>query len=93
LNIKSILNSDYAKNVIRTFVPSVVGAVVAFVTKEWGHVPTAAASILFPVVTGAYYATVRYLEVKYPSLSWLLGSLPVKAAPVVTPTASAPPVA
>lgn len=82
MNIKSILNSDYAKNVIRTFVPSVVGAVVAFVTKEWGHVPTSVASILFPVVTGGYYAVVRYLEVKYPSLSWLLGALPVEAAPV-----------
>ena len=92
MNLKSLLNSDYVKNVIRTFVPSVVGAVVAFLTKEWGHVPTYVASLLFPIVTGAYYAAIRYLETKYPSLSWLLGALPVApakpaSAPPATPTA------
>jgi hypothetical protein len=39
---------------------------------------------LTPLATTAYYTVVRLAEEKFPKASWLLGCLPVKAAPEVT---------
>jgi hypothetical protein len=72
--------NNYTKNLIRTAVPAIVGAVVSYITKKTAHVSPSVLAVVFPAVTTGYYAVVRALEVKYPKLSWLLGALPVKTA-------------
>lgn len=68
---------DIVTSAIRTFVPYVVGAVVAWLTQKGVHVPdssvaSATAFITF-LVGSAYYAAVRTLEKKYPQAGYLLG--------------------
>jgi len=68
-------------SLIRTFVPYVVGAVVAWLANKGVHVPdaevaSATAFLTFVVGTG-YYLVVRMLEEKYPKLGVLLG-IPIK---------------
>ena len=73
------------RNICRTAVPAIIGAVVAWVTKEWMKLPANDLMYLTPVATTAYYTAVRFAEEKFPKASWLLGCLPVKAetTPVV----------
>ena len=72
------------RNIIRTVVPAVVGAVVAWVVKEWATLPANDLALLTPCATTLYYMAVRYAEEKFPKLSWLLGCLPnkIEAVPV-----------
>ena len=80
--------NNITKNIIRTAVPAVVGALTSWLTHVWAKVPVADQTVIFPIATTVYYAAIRYAETKYPKLGWLLGALPVKpAAPVVTPPA------
>ena len=67
------------KNIIRTAVPSVVGAVVSIIAKVKANLTPSETAVIFPIATTLYYSLVRTLETKYPKLSWLLGALPVKA--------------
>jgi len=69
------------KNIVRTATPAVVGAVVTYITKLSAHISPSTQAIVFPIATTIYYSAVRLLEQKFPKLSWLLGALPVKAAP------------
>ena len=80
------------RNICRTAVPAIIGAVVAWVTKEWMTLPANDLMYLTPLATTAYYTAVRFAEEKFPKASWLLGCLPVKPAePVVeTPVARKP---
>ena len=73
------------RNILRTAVPAIIGAVVAYVVKMWGKMPAADLAYLTPIATTVYYTAVRFLEEKFPKASWLLGCLPVKAetTPVV----------
>lgn len=64
---------------IRTTVPAVVGAVLAYLAKEFGIVidESAGAGLVAgatALLTAAYYAAARLLEAKVPSLGWLLGN-------------------
>lgn len=64
---------------IRTTVPTFIGAVLAYLAARWGIVIDSDASAgLFAgfvaLVTSAYYAVVRFLENRFPSLGWLLGN-------------------
>jgi len=77
--------SNYQKNIVRTFVPVLVAAVISYLTKLEKHVPAGELVVIVPVISTVYYAVVRNLEVRFPKLSWLLGALPVKAAGT-TPT-------
>lgn len=70
--------SSYAKNVVRTVVPAIVGAVVAYLTKIAAHIPPAYLPAVTAFAGSVYYAAVRRAEEKWPKLSWLLGALPVK---------------
>ena len=67
------------KNIVRTAVPSVVGAVASVIAKVKANLTPTETAIVFPIATTAYYSLIRTLETKYPKLSWLLGALPVKA--------------
>ena len=69
------------RNICRTAVPAIIGAVVAYVVKLWAKMPAADLAYLTPIATTVYYTAVRFLEEKFPKASWLLGCLPVKAAP------------
>jgi len=72
------------RNICRTAVPAIVGAIVAWVTKEWAKLPANDLMYLTPLATTAYYTAIRFAEEKWPKAAWLLGCLPVKAAePVV----------
>lgn len=76
------------RNIVRTAVPAVVGAVASFITKVTAHLTPAETATLFPIVTTAYYSVIRVLEAKYPKLSWLLGALPQAKAPSVSSPAA-----
>jgi hypothetical protein len=66
------------RNIIRTAVPAVVGAVATYITKLSAHIDPTTQAIIFPIVTTAYFSAIHVLEHKYPKLSWLLGALPNK---------------
>ena len=74
------------RNIIRTAVPSAVGAVVTYLTKLSAHLTPAELAVVFPVATTLYYSAIRFAETKYPKLSWLLGALPQPTNKVATPT-------
>jgi hypothetical protein len=73
------------RNIVRTAVPSAVGAVVTYLTKLGAHLTPTEAAVVFPVATTAYYSAIRVLENRYPKLSWLLGALPQPTNKVATP--------
>jgi uncharacterized membrane protein len=68
---------DIFTSVVRTFVPSLIGAVVAYLTQKGVHVPpeaVAQATALITLVVGTgYYIVVRALEKRYPQAGLLLG--------------------
>lgn len=71
------MSNDVLTSVIRTGVPYVIGAVVAWLANKNVHVSdaqvaSATAFVAFGIGTG-YYMVVRVLETKYPKLGWLLG--------------------
>ncbi len=76
--------SNGLRNVVRTLVPSVVGAVASYIAQLKGHLSPSTVAVIFPAVTTVYYALIRYLEQKFPKFSWLLGALPAQV--VATPT-------
>ena len=49
------------KNIVRTAVPSVVGAVASVIAKAKANLTPSETAVLFPIVTTAYYSlTVSY---------------------------------
>ena len=82
--------SNAIKNIIRTFVPAVVGILVAWGTKAWANLSTGQFALLAPIASTAYYSIIRFAEERWPSLSWLLGALPVAAAPAPPATLPSP---
>lgn len=70
--------NDLVTSVIRTIVPSIVGAVGAFFASKGINVTEEQLATLVPalttVFTGVYYLTARYLESKYSKAGLLLGS-------------------
>ena len=83
------MNNMY-RNICRTAVPAIIGAAVAWITKEWMTLPANDLMYLTPLATTAYYTAVRFLEEKYPKASWLLGCLPVKATDETATKAAIP---
>jgi hypothetical protein len=70
---------DKLVSLIRTAVPIWVGVVLTWIGQKTGIVPDAAtAAALSAAVVGVlatlYYALARWLESRWPSLGWLLGS-------------------
>ena len=68
--------SDTIVSLIRTYVPVIVGAVVAWVCRKLGWVtPDTAqlATAFTALVIGAYYGLARALEKKWPAFGYLLG--------------------
>jgi len=63
---------------VRTFVPIAIGAVVTFLARQFDIVidsESAQGAVLFvnAVVTGAYYALIKYAETRFPWIGWLIG--------------------
>ena len=50
------------RNICRTAVPAIIGAVVAYVVKLWAKMPAADLAYLTPIATTVYYTAVRFLE-------------------------------
>lgn len=70
--------NNYVSSLIRTWVPVWVSAALAWLSAETGLIVdenTAAQGVLFfnAVLTGLYYALIRWLEQRYPQVGWLLG--------------------
>lgn len=70
--------TDQVVSVIRTGVPAVVGAILAYFATEHGVVideGTGAAGITFftALATSVWYVVVRWVEQRYPQAGWLLG--------------------
>lgn len=71
--------SDYLTSLIRTWVPVIVGSVLAWLAAKTGIVldENASGQVVLAVSAffiGAYYGLVRWLEPRFPWLGWLLGS-------------------
>lgn len=69
--------SNFLVSLIRTYVPVVIGAIVAWVCRKMGWVTpdtSALATAFTGLVIGAYYAGARLLEKKWPAAGWLLGA-------------------
>ncbi len=64
-------------SLIRTWVPIVIGSVVAWLaTKGWHVNPTTSGGLivfLTGLISGGYYGVVRVLETQFPWLGFLLG--------------------
>jgi len=71
--------NNTTRNIVRTAVPAVIGAVASWITKVSAHLTPSETAIIFPIATTAYYSIIRTLENKFPKFAWLLGCLPVKA--------------
>ena len=67
--------NDTVLSFIRTFVPVIVGALVAWLQPLGIQIDTvAAASIATAVFTAVYYTAARLLEKHFPKAGWLLGA-------------------
>jgi hypothetical protein len=78
--------SDLAPSMIRTLVPMIVGAIGGYEATYLGLTPSQQTAYTTVAVGGLYYALVRLLEHRWPSLGILLG---VPMAPVYTPNVDA----
>lgn len=80
--------SDTMAGIIRTAVPAVVGAGVAFAAAHGIAVDTNTVNqlvyMLTPLFIAVYYAAVRLLENKFPQAGWLLG-FPASPSYATTP--------
>ena len=69
--------NDWITSLIRTWVPTAVGIVVAFLVAQGVDLSQAAelqlSGGLVAAVTGVYYAVVRAAENKWPAFGYLLG--------------------
>ena len=69
--------SDLITSYIRTTIPLIVGAIVAYFAQKGFNVPlefvTATSGFLTALAAFAYYAIVRKLETKHPKIGYLLG--------------------
>lgn len=76
--------TNYVISLIRTIVPTAVGAVAAYLVTRFGiTIDSASLELaLVSVLTGAYYAAARALEARYPWAGFLLG---YKAPPTYAP--------
>ena len=67
--------TDYGRSLIRTFVPLVVGSLVAWLASRGVKVDQSA---LLPavdaIVAAAYYGVIRWAETRWPKAGWLLGA-------------------
>jgi hypothetical protein len=75
---KAITAANYVPSLIRTYTPALVGMILSFLAVHFGlHADATATAeltaVLGAVFTAAYYTLARALELKYPSLSKLLG--------------------
>lgn len=82
INQGETVNTVYIKNVIRTVVPAIAGAVIACLTKWKSHIPATDLAIVTPIATSVYYSVFRALEQKFKWASVFLGALPAKDKPV-----------
>ena len=70
--------SDLAASIVRTFVATTVGTVIAYLARKWGIAfdgPTADGVVqaFTAAMIGIYYAAVRALETRWSGFGWLLG--------------------
>lgn len=66
--------SDYVVSLVRTLAPVVAGAAATWLIKVGIEIDSAALeSLIFAVVTGVWYAIVRWAEDRFPWAGWLLG--------------------
>lgn len=76
--------SDFVTSLVRTWVPVVIGYLVAL-----GVLPTdlsdEATAAFTAIIIGAYYLLIRALETRFPWIGWLLGA---PKTPTYTPPAS-----
>lgn len=69
--------SDYVASIIRTVVPTAVGAIISWAVSLGITLPASAKDLLTPALAFAaailYYLLVRWLEKRWPKLGVLLG--------------------
>lgn len=67
--------ADFVPSLIRTWVPTAVGAFIVFLADFGVDIGSEDATVFFTgLVIGVYYALVRWLEGKFPAVGLLLGS-------------------
>ena len=87
MSLTSVFTTTKARNIIRMTVASAVGSAIAWAAVKWGKLNTGSLAFIAPAVSAAYFAAIHWIEVKFPSLGWLLGLLPQKKV-VPTPAPS-----
>ena len=76
--------TPYLRNVVRTAIPAIIGAVTAYLAKHGLDTSSTTAMAIMPVASTVYYAALRKAEEKWPKLSWLLGAFPVPKVVTLT---------
>lgn len=73
--------SDFITSIIRTYVPIIVGTILAFLASKGITLDAEAAAnltlFLGALFSGVYYLVVRLIERKFPQAGWLLGQAKV----------------
>lgn len=68
---------NFVTSLIRTWVPIIVGAVVAWLTSRGVDIEPEQANgliaFLSALFSGVYYLAVRWVEQRFPQVGWLLG--------------------
>ena len=84
--------TDYGRSLIRTFVPLMVGSLVAWLASRGVKVDE---STVLPaidvVVTAVYYGIVRWAETRWPKAGWLLGAPGAPSYATTAPSVTPPP--
>lgn len=84
--------SNLFTSMIRTIVPTIIGAVCAWAVKRGVNIDEAEVSAwLVPLCISVYYTVARYVEIKVPQAGWLLGMPKQPGYAPGTPPPAAPP--
>ncbi len=64
----------FGASIIRTVVPALAGGISAWLLSKGIDLDTGAiVGVITPVLTGVFYAVIRWAEARVPWVGWLLG--------------------
>jgi hypothetical protein len=74
------VNTTVGQNSWRAVVSAAVAFAIAFVSAHFGHLDKGEFAVIWGLVTPSYFATISYLEAKFPKLAWLFLLFPQQPA-------------
>jgi hypothetical protein len=87
--------NNYLTSLVRTWVPILIGTALSWLAVTHGivvdpDIQNQAVAVVTALVIGAYYAIVRWIEVRFPQIGWLLGTAKQPGYSADTPPAPSP---